>query len=438
MADTIDTLPAAIDHLTPVELTEKQKEQWGDSMSMFAWTAPGFRHLWYRMLVNNDHGYFALMTKDIPTAATDARNIMVNPDWFFGLELPERTFVAAHEVVHNVFGDVELLYRCQTSKTVPQHDGSTLPFEMDVMQKAMDLRINALLTESKIGKMPMKNGKQEGHLDLKLGAANDSVLDVYKRCYKKKKEDEGEGGDSGPNPGGFDQVLPPGKSTGQNPSQAATQRNPGQWAIEIAAAQTMEQIKSQGRMAGALQRMFKDILEPEIPWTDMIKGEFARKVGSGSYNWRKPDRRFITRDLYMPSKSGHGAGWVVIWGDTSGSIGQSELERYIGELGGIVEDCHPKRLTVIWCDNVIQHVDEVEDAGDLLRIKQRGVGGGGGTSCDPVFKWIRDNSYEPPDMFVGFTDGYVTFPKNEPSYPVIWASTTDTVYPWGETVRIKQ
>ena len=90
MADTIDTLPAAIDHLTPVELTEKQKEQWGNTTSMFAWTAPGFRHLWYRMLVNNDYGYFALMTKDIPTAATDARNIMVNPDWFFGLELPRK------------------------------------------------------------------------------------------------------------------------------------------------------------------------------------------------------------------------------------------------------------------------------------------------------------------------------------------------------------
>ena len=417
-----------------IELTAKQKQQWGDTVSLMAWTAPGFRHLWYKLLANNNGDYTAIMADATrcPNAQTDGKNIMVNPDWFFGLSLSERVYVLGHEIIHNVYGDVELLHRCMKSGQVPQHDGTHIPFDNATMQKSMDYRINALLNESNIGKAP-----KEGNYDPET-SANESVLDVYKRCYKKKKEDEGEGGDLGPNPGGFDQVLPPGKSTGQNPSQAATQRNPGQWAIEIAAAQTMEQIKSQGRMAGALQRMFKDILEPEIPWTDMIKGEFARKVGSGSYNWRKPDRRFITRDLYMPSKSGHGAGWVVIWGDTSGSIGQSELERYIGELGGIVEDCRPKRLTVIWCDAVIQHVDEVEDAGDLLRIKQRGVGGGGGTSCDPVFKWIRDNSYEPPDMFVGFTDGYVTFPKNEPSYPVIWASTTDTVYPWGETVRIKQ
>ena len=419
--------------MTPEGLTPKQEQQWGDTKSMMVWKAPGFQHLFLKLLVNNKGDYGALMSRQVPVAATDGKNIILNPDTFFDsgdFGLPERTFVVAHEVVHNIFGDVELLHRCASSGKVPQHDGTMLPFDAESFQKSMDYRINALLVDSKIGKMPMKDGKPNGCYDLKIAGPNDSVLDVYKKLYKKKQENEDTG------PGGFDKLLPPGNSTGQTPQQAAAQRNNQKWAVEVAAAQTLEQIRSQGKMAGSLQRMFKEIIQPEIPWTEHIKGIFARRLGSGSYNWRKPDRRFIVRDLYMPSRSGHGAGWICVWGDTSGSIGRGELETYMGELSGIIDDVRPRRLTVFWCDSRIHHEDEVEDAGDLMRIKARGVGGGGGTSCNPVFKRMQQMSYEPPDCFMGFTDGFVTFPDKQPPFPVIWASTTDQKYPWGEVVRI--
>ena len=407
-----------------VELTPQQEQQWGDTTSMMAWNCPGFRHLWYKLLVNNDGKHYAIMTKDTPNAATDGKNIIANPDWFFSLSLPERVFVMGHEVVHNVYGDVDLLHRCQSTGKVPMHDGTTLPFDNATMQKSMDHRINALLIQSKIGRPP-----KQGNFDPKCDP-NEGVLDVYKRNYKKKKEDGDEDGG-----GGFDNLLPPGKTTGQTPQQAA--QKPQQWAVQIAAAQTMEQIRAQGKMAGALARMFKDILEPEVPWTEHIRGIFNRRVGSGSYNWRRPDRRFIVRDLYLPSRSGFGAGWVCVWGDTSGSIGAAELERYMGELSGIIDEVKPKRLTVLWCGAKIHKIDEIEDAADLMRVKCRGVKGGGGTSCDPVFRWVDQHAHEPPDAMVCFTDGYVSFPKNAPTYPVIWASTTDVKYPWGEVVRIK-
>lgn len=426
MTDTTETEKAPeIEKIEPCGLTPAQKQKWEDTMSLMAWTAPGFRHIFYKLLANNNGDYVAVPTKSIPVAATDAKNILINPDTYFEYGLKERVFIGAHEIVHNVYGDVELLHRCQASGKVPMHDGTSLPFDNEVMQHSMDYRINDLLVDSKIGTLP------KGALhDKKLAVANDSVLDVYKKVYKKKKDDGSLG------KGQFDMVLAPGKSTGQTPQQAASQRNQQQWAVEVAAAQTLEQIRTQGKMAGSLQRMFKDILQPQIPWTEHIKSIFNRRVGSGSYNWRRPDRRFIVRDLYMPSRSGHGAGWLVIWGDTSGSIGDGELNSYLGELAGIIEDVRPKRLTVIWCDAKIHYVDECEDAGDLYRIKARGVGGKGGTSVDPVMKWIADST-EKPDMFIGFTDGYVTFPKKEPAFPVIWADVGGTTYPWGEVVRIK-
>lgn len=409
-----------------IELTPQQKQMWGDTMSLMAWTAPGFRHLFYKLLSYNKGQHVAVFTKSVPIAATDGQHIMVNPDTFFKMELKERVFVIAHEVLHNVFGDIELLHRVKTSGNVPLNNGKTLPFEMDSFQKSMDYRINALLVDSRIGAMPKEaDGTQMGCYDLKISGPNDSVLDVYAKVYEQKPPGSGQ-----------QDVLAPGASTGQNPGAAAQQRNPQQWAVEIAAAQTLEAIKSQGKMPGSLQRMFQNLLEPEVPWTEHIRALFARRVGSGSYNWKRPDRRFIVRDIYLPSQSGFGAGWVVCWGDTSGSISQPELEKYMGELGGIIEDVRPRRLTVLWCDSKIHHTDEITDAADLQSIKARGVGGGGGTSVNPVFDWIFENPDEQPDCFIGFTDGHVGFPQMEPEFDVIWCCTTKQPFPWGEVVRI--
>jgi len=424
--------------IAPCDLTPEQRQKWNDTLSMMSWVAPGFRHIWYKLLTeankNGKSDYFAVMSKDVPIAATDGKNVVINPESFFKLGLAQRTFVAAHEIVHNIFDDVNLLHRCNKSGKVPMHDGSFLPFDNANMQEAMDLRINDLLINSKIGKMP-----DVGCHDQTMGKADESVLDIYKKVYTRDHPDgEDGGGQPGPGKGGFDKLLPPGSSTGQNAQEAASERNPGQWAVEVSAAQTLEQMRAQGKMAGALQRMFQQILEPEVPWTEHIRSELARKVGSGAYNWRRGDRRFISRDIFLPSQSGYGAGWIVVWGDTSGSRSDSEIASNMAELAGIIDDVRPKRITVIWCDAEPSHIDEVEDAMDLQRIMARGVGGGGGTSVDPVFKWIEDNAHEPPDMFIGFTDGYVTFPKNAPSYPVIWASSTDYTYPWGEVVRVNK
>jgi len=124
-----------------------------------------------------------------------------------------------------------------------------------------------------------------------------------------------------------------------------------------------------------------------------------------------------------------------VWGDTSGSRSDQEITSNLAELAGILDSVHPKRLTVIWCDAAIDYIDEVEDPMDLQNIKARGLAGGGGTSMMPVLDWIA-NEFETPDLFIAFTDGAVTFPRREPSYPVIWASSTDAPYPFGQTVRV--
>lgn len=438
-------------NLKQVDLTPDQKQKWSDTMSLMAWTAPGFRHLWYRLLQCKDGDYAAMMSKftygDIMgngdqtpgVAFTDGENIVCNPDTYFKYSPKERVFIGAHEVAHCVYDDPGLFYRLRNETHITTTDGKTFPYKPEVMQRAMDYRINAMLVESRIGQMPA-----DALYDPKIAEGKDGVFDIYGKVYKNDPNNGGPG-PQGPGKGnaqgnnGFDPngVQQPGAASGKQPGAAAGARNPQQWAVECAQASRMESQRSHGKTPGALQHMFDEILDPKVDWTDHIETICKRVMGGGSYNWKKPDRRFIGRDLWLPGRGGEGAGWLVIWGDTSGSIGENDLNHYIGEMRGMIEEMHPQRLTVIWCDAEIHHVDEVEDVADLEHIKARGVGGRGGTAIEPVMEWIAECRDRQPDMFIGMTDGCFTFPE-KPSYPIVWASIHDdpSAYPYGEVVPI--
>lgn len=424
--------------IKPIELTSDQKNKWGDTMSLFQFACPGFRYILYKLLSNNEGGDVALFTKTVPMAATDAKNVMINPEAFFSLPLKQRVFVLAHEIIHNIYDDPAITRRVSKAGELRYADGTSLPFDNPTWQKSMDLRINDALIKSNIGKMP--EGKWEGHHDKtgKIAKADDSVYDIYRRVYKKPDPDKGKGtGGGAQGPGGFDECMEPGTSTGQDPVVATAERSTQQWATEMAVAHSLEAQRAQGKMSADLKRMFDIYLKRQVPWTDHIQGFFARKLGSGGNDWRRPDRRFITRDIYIPSRSGHGVNWICVWGDTSGSIGVQELNTYFAELSGLIDELNPKRVTVFWCDAEIKHTDDIEDASDLHAIRARGVGGGGGTSCRPVFKAIQKMNMEPPDAFVGLTDGLADFPGKSPNYPCVWAVTTQADIPFGEVVRIK-
>ena len=408
--------------IEPVTLSAEDKRKWIETRSALLWTAPAFTHLLFSMLNPTKGELAALFTEDVPVAATDGSNLILNPKTFFKYTLGERIFIVAHEVLHCVFNHCALSRPFHQSKKVKYADGSELPYDAQLMNVAMDLIINDLLIESKIGTFP-----KEGCHDTKIATHKDSFLDAYKKVFKQQK-----GGSKGPGGGGgFDVLLPPGAGQGKNPDQATQDRSQTAWDTAVAAA--LAAAKAQGKLPAALERVFSEILEPEVSWQDLIRAFFARKVGSGSYDWRKPDRRLIQRDIYAPQRSGNGCGDVVVAVDTSGSIGQRELDHFFAEMRGILDDVRPNRLFLVWCDAQVHHVDELDQSSDLAGLKPHG---GGGTDFRPVFDWI-DNNNVTPDALVYLTDGMGCFPSDAPRYPVVWGSIfAQSKYPFGDVVDI--
>lgn len=416
------------------KLTAQQEKLWSDTRAALIWHCPAFSHIFYTMLQNTGDRHNAVFTEDpsIPIAATDGNNLIFNtgPEGFFKFNLNQRVFILSHEILHCIFNHCGISYMLKMRGKVNYPDGKSLPFDGEQMNIAEDYVINAILVESKVGEFPKdKDGKQLGLYDAAVATSADNSVDTYRKIFKQQS-----GKGKGQGKGGFDVHLAPGTSTGEDPTSANNNRNPAQWDTEVAAG--IAAAKAMGKMPQEMLRALSDTLTPKVDWREHIKSLFARKVGSGTFDWARPDRRLITRDIYAPGRSGFGAGTVVVGVDTSGSVGSAELDMFMAEVSGILEEIRPKRLVIMWCDAKVHRVDECEDTSDLNTIRRKGGPGGGGTSFIPVFDKINEEGLS-PECLVYLTDGLGSFPNVAPSYPVIWGNIyPSSKYPWGDVVDI--
>jgi predicted metal-dependent peptidase len=387
-------------------------------------------------------------TDSVPIAATDSKNIFLNPEGFLdhGIDdVPQIAYVHGHEVGHRFFNDIVLMMAFEAMGFV---DG--VPYDHDTYNRAADYRINALLSANGIGRRP-----ECALYDPTLASTGDeSVVEIYKKLWKSGQGGKPRPGNqpqgSMPGQGNSKIILPPGHGNPQGqtgfdrhlrPSKETVQKDKGKREQEIVAAVQVAQ-RLQGTIPGAIQRIVNEITNPTIPWQDHLKTTMIRKAGDPKLDWRHLNRRLAGRDpsLYFAKRGHKGAGLIMVAADNSGSIGNKEISVFSGEMTGIVADLNPRELMIYWCDSAITRTDRLDEPTDLTALfvdwKKKGVGGGGGTDFRPVFEAI-DKLDDVPDMLVFFTDGYGTYPATAPDYPVIWASITDYTYPWGDVVRVK-
>ena len=407
-----------------ITIDDKTKRKWVETRSALLWRCPAFTHILFSMLNPSKGELAAVFTEDVPIAATDGSNLILNPTTFFAMTLDERVFVVAHEIMHCILNHCGMTLPMRRSGQVKYTNGTVLPYDHKMMNIAMDLVINNTLIHDKIGSFPTI-----GVHDPSIATRDDTFLDAYRKLHDQAKKN---GGNPPGNLGsGFDSILDPGAGQGQDPAQAQQGRSQTEWDTAVAAA--LSAAKMQGKLPAGLARLLSEIVDPTVPWQEHIRATLARRVGGGGYDWRKPDRALIQRDIYAPRRSGNGCGVIVVAVDTSGSIGQPELDVFFGEMRGILDDLRPELVHIVWCDSKVHKVDTVEDSQDINALKPHG---GGGTAFGPVFNWISDQSGQ-PDALIYFTDGMGSFPTQAPPYPVIWGNIYPTSkYPFGDVVDI--
>jgi predicted metal-dependent peptidase len=115
-----------------------------------------------------------------------------------------------------------------------------------------------------------------------------------------------------------------------------------------------------------------------------------------------------------------GVGIIVIGVDTSGSIGQEELEQFAGEITAISDEAQPEAIHVVYCDAAVQSTQEFAPS-EPIRLEPKG---GGGTNFCPVFEWVANNGIAPACL-IYLTDLCCHSYPEVPEYPVLWASWTE-------------
>lgn len=372
-------------------------------------------------------GIFMLGTKSIddncPTAYTNGRDEVYGSEFVKSLDITELAFVVVHEAYH------KMLRQLTTWNKLFKEDANLANMAADYV---VNLAIVNRDPQGTIVKMPMKDGKPMGLLDRRFaGMHTKQVFDILKQ---EQKQGGGQGaGQSGASEG-FDEHDWEG-------ANQLTREEQEQLAKEVDQAIRQGQITAQkmhGKSGGNLDRELMDLLNPKVDWRELLR-EFVSAVCNGRdfSSWRKPNRRFLSSDIIMPSLVSERVGHMVVGIDTSGSIAGPELARFLTEVKEIAEKVNPDKVDLIYWDaHVAGHeVYNSGTLGDLINSTKPKGGGGTDPTCVPAY---LDKHGIKPECVIMLTDGYVGS-WGQWDVPILWAicGSNKVVAPVGKTIHVE-
>ena len=190
-----------------------------------------------------------------------------------------------------------------------------------------------------------------------------------------------------------------------------------------------------------MDRAVDDLLAPYIDWRELLR-EFVTSICShkDTSSWRRINRRYLASDIYMPSLVGESLGCIAIGIDTSGSISQKEMTRFLSEVQGIADNVNPEKVHLIYWDCTVKKHEEYSSS-DLpnLAMNTKPVGGGG-TDPTCMQNYLIEKGIV-PECIVMLTDGYVYSWGDKWNAPILWTITAggkDIEAPCGKTINIQE
>jgi len=195
---------------------------------------------------------------------------------------------------------------------------------------------------------------------------------------------------------------------------------------EVAKRILEEARKTRGTLPAHLVRWAEETLKPRVNWREQLKRVLRGAINDGfgqrlDYSFRRPNRRAaIYEPFILPALQGEYRPRIAVVVDTSGSIGNRELNQAMAEVRAVLEQVRTE-ITLIPCDARTYDAVKVRTQRDW-QVATRHLRGGGGTDmCVGIEEAKRLKP--PPDAILVLTDGYTPFPEQppKPNEPlVIW------------------
>ena len=357
---------------------------------------------------------------DVQTACTDGRNTFYGREYMAKLASSKRKGVILHENLHKAFRHT----------TVWRHLFKENP---TIANMACDYVINLMIMDGDNNFVSLPDGALLDHKYKGLDAGT-----VYRMIKEEAK-------------GGTVHVKRVGDQEGKDVPVVEVSNGLDEHDWESAEGMTNEEKEAlakdvdqalrqgailAGKMSANVPREIGELLQAKVDWREAMR-EFVTSfcMDKDESTWRRPSRRWIGQDVYMPSMIGESVGRIVIGIDMSGSIGDEEVGQFLGEVKKICETVKPEGIDLLyWDTRVCQHEKYEQDQLDNL-ISSTKPRGGGGTDPQCIVDYMGKKKIK-AECAVILTDGYVCSWGEGWSCPTLWGITTDQTSQIGKTVHI--
>ena len=350
-------------------------------------------------------------SNEVQLAATNGKKIIFNPITYIQLPPSERDGVFLHELLH-----MALLHHLR--RGVRDHY---------IFNIAADIVVNGMIVNEGNFKIP-KYGIRDKDLE------HLSVEEIYELIIKNKKKynfnlvdlinDDKDSEDKDSKGKGND------LKTGISDLNTEVEiRN--YWKQAINDAKLITKGSSENALPESFERNFGEVLEPEVDWKTKLWNFLVRTpTDFGEF-----DRRLIYSGLYLENLEGESIN-VFCCIDTSGSISDYEISKFMREIKGII-NAYPNLNCRLWyADHECYGPYNIDSMENVPKPK-----GGGGTDFVPFFEDITKKEFNNNEgVCIYLTDGYGYFPEKEPELPVLWVvipgGAEREYFPFGEIVKL--
>jgi len=179
-----------------------------------------------------------------------------------------------------------------------------------------------------------------------------------------------------------------------------------------------EHCTKHGSLPGEWGRWVAEILDPVVPWNQVLHAAVRRGIGWGQgqvdYTYSRISRRqHAVGDAVVPALR-RPVPAVAVVVDTSGSIDDGLLAQAMGEVRAVLSSLAvpDSSVTVLAVDAAVQTTQRIRDVGDVR------LSGGGGTDMGVGIAAALGSKPVPQSIIV-LTDGYTPWPESPTPVPVI-------------------
>lgn len=172
-------------------------------------------------------------------------------------------------------------------------------------------------------------------------------------------------------------------------------------------------------------------MAPKVDWKAALRNWLqGRSFGYDRNDWKKRSRRSHSTGFHLPSHYSERTGKLLVFPDTSGSIGGAELGAFMGEIGSLCNTLQPRECTVGWWDGAMAGIEVYKPGqyGSMVNaLKPRG---GGGTEIRAPLEFAKKQKNV--RGIIVLTDGFVgTWPaESEWGAPVFCVLNSNQSCPW--------